>query len=169
MPQAAVLAVVAIAAAVSTYSAVQQNRAQKAAAREQKNAADISTAQQQNQEMQARREQVRRQRITAAQIQQGASNQGASASSGEFGSLSALSTNVGANLANMAAQSKAAAGIGAANQAAVNAQSQGATWGSYGQIAGSVGSLAGAAGATFNSAPSSTNQPAPITRNDTYV
>jgi len=90
-------------------------------------------------------------------------------SSGEFGSLSALSTNVGSNLANMSAQSTAAAGIGAANQSALNAQSQGQTWGMYGSIAGSVGSLAGAAGAAFNSAPTNTNQPAPITRNDTYV
>lgn len=83
-------------------------------------------------------------------------------SSGEFGSLSALSTNVGANLANMSSQSVAAQGIGNANQQVANFQGQAQQWGMYGQIAGSIGSLAGTAGAAFNSAPSS--QPAPITQ-----
>lgn len=160
MPQAAVLAVVAVAAAASTYSAVQQNRAQKRAAGAQQDAADTAAAEQKNQEMEARRQQIRQQRIRTAQVQQAASNAGASQSSGELGSLSALSTNVGANLANMASQVKAAEGIGAANQRVLDAQSNASQWGLYGSIAGSVGSLAGAAAFSGMGA----QDPAPISQ-----
>lgn len=151
MPQAAALVVVAIAAAATTYSQVQQNRAQKSAARAQKEASDVSQAQQKNQEMEARRQQIRQQRIRQAQVQQAAANTGVSDSSGELGSLSALSTNVGANLANISSQAVAAQGIGAANQRATDFMGKSQQWGMYGQIASSVGSLAGGASSMFNS------------------
>ncbi len=162
------IAIVATAAGLagSAYSSIQQNRAQKRAAGAQKDASDTSAAMQKNQEMEARRKQIREQRIRAAQIEQSASNQGVVASSGELGSISALSTNVGSNLAAMSAQSYGAAGIGAANQAAVNAQADSQQWGMYGSLFGSIGSLGGQA--LMAGAKTSTNQPAPITRNDTY-
>ncbi|QHJ80870.1 MAG: hypothetical protein [Bacteriophage sp.] len=162
MPQAAALVVVAIAAVASTAAAVQQNRAQKRAAGAQQDAADTASAQQKNQEMEARRQQVRQQRIRTAQVQQAASSSGASQSSGELGSLSALGTNVGANLASMASQSLAAQGIGAANQRSLDYQQKAQQWGMYGQVAGSIGSLAGTGAAAFNSAP--TGQAAPISQ-----
>jgi len=162
------IAIVATAAGLagSAYSAVQQNRAQKKAAGAQKDAADTSAALQKNQEMEARRKQIREQRIRAAQIEQSASNQGVSYSSGQLGSISALTTNVGSNLAAMSAQNYAANGIGQANQTAVNAQSSSQQWGMYGSLFGGVTSLAGSAASSF--AKADTSQPAPITRNDTY-
>ncbi len=85
-------------------------------------------------------------------------------SSGEFGSLSALSTNVGANLANMSSQSVAAQGIGNANQQAANFQGQAQQWGMYGQIAGSVGSIAGTYAQSDMAKNWGTQNPAPITQ-----
>lgn len=160
--ETAAIVVAAVSVAASTYAGVQQNKAQKKAAGAQEEAAETASAQQKNQEMEARREQVRRQRIQAAQIQQAASNQGVASSSGEFGSLSALSTNVGANLANMSSQSLAAQGIGNAQQQATNFQGQAQQWGMYGQVAGGLGSLALTAGTSF--AKSSTTKPAGISQ-----
>jgi hypothetical protein len=134
--------VAAVGAAATTYSVTEQQRQSKRAAGAQKEASDIAEAQRKNEEMDQRRQQVRQQRIRAAQIEQGAVNQGASDSSGELGSLSALSSNVASNLATMSGRSTAASGIYSANQRALNAQSAAQTAGAIGQIGGLAMNLA---------------------------
>lgn len=140
--ETAAIVVAAVGAAATTYSVTEQQRQSKRAAGAQKEASDIAEAQRKNEEMDQRRQQVRQQRIRAAQIEQGAANQGASDSSGELGSLSALSSNVASNLATMSGRSAAASGIYSANQRALNAQSAAQTAGAIGQIGGLAMNLA---------------------------
>ncbi|MEN4889410.1 hypothetical protein [Erwinia billingiae] len=137
----AVAAVAIVAAVVSTVSAINQNRQAKKAAAAQEEASDIQGNQNKNQEAEARRQLVRKQRIQQAQIEQAASNTGVDMSSGEFGSLSALSTNSANNLAALSGQSAAARGIANANQASLNAQSSAQTWGTVGSVSNSIFSL----------------------------
>lgn len=140
--ETAAVVVAAVGAATSVYSTVEQARAGRKSASAQKEASEISAAQQRNADAEARRKQVREQRIRAAQIEQGAANQGVSNSSGELGSLSALSTNSASNLAFMSGNTNAAAGITAANQRSLNAQSDAQTAGAIGGIASTVTGLA---------------------------
>lgn len=140
--ETAAIVVAAVGAAATTYSVTEQQRQSKRAAGAQKEASDIAEAQRKNEEMDQRRQQIRQQRIRAAQIEQGAANQGASDSSGELGSLSALSSNVASNLATMSGRSTAASGIYSANQRALNAQSAAQTAGAIGQIGGLAMNLA---------------------------
>lgn len=136
------IAVAAIGAATTVYATTEQQRQAKKSASAQKEASDISAAQQKNDEMNQRRQQIRQQRIRAAQIEQGAANQGVSDSSGELGSLSALSTNVSNNLATLSGKSLASSGIYSATQRAANAQQAGQTAAAYGQIGGMAMNLA---------------------------
>lgn len=140
--ETAALVVAAVGAATTVYSTVEANRAGKKAAGAQKEAADVAAAQQKQADAEARRKQIREQRIRAAQIEQGASNQGVSGSSGELGSLSALATNSASNLAVMSGNQRAAEGIGASNQRALNAQSDAQQAQALGGIASTVTSLA---------------------------
>ena len=140
--ETAAIVVAAVGAAATTYSVTEQQRQSKRAAGAQKEASDIAEAQRKNEEMDQRRQQIRQQRIRAAQVEQGAANQGASDSSGELGSLSALSSNVASNLATMSGRSAAASGIYSANQRALNAQSAAQTAGAIGQIGGLAMNLA---------------------------
>ncbi len=140
--ETAAIVVAAVGAATSVYSTVQQAAAGKKQSGAMKEASDVAAAQQRQQEQEQRRQQVRQQRIRAAQIEQGAANQGVSSSSGELGSLSALSTNTANNLAFMSGSRLAASGITGANQSAMNAQQQGQTWQAVGNIAGTVSGLA---------------------------
>lgn len=140
--ETAAIVVAAVGAASTVYSVSEQQRQSKRAAGAQKEASDIAEAQRKNEEMDQRRQQIRQQRIRAAQIEQGAANQGASDSSGELGSLSALSSNVASNLATMSGRSAAASGIYSANQRAANAQQAGQTAAAIGQIGGLAMNLA---------------------------
>lgn len=140
--ETAAIVVAAVGAASTVYSVTEQQRQSKRATSAQKEASNIAEAQRKNEEMDQRRQQVRQQRIRAAQIEQGAANQGASDSSGELGSLSALSSNVASNLATMSGRSAAASGIYSANQRALDAQSAAQTAGAIGQIGGLAMNLA---------------------------
>lgn len=139
--ETAAIVVAAVGAATSVYSTVQQAQAGKKQSSAMKEASDVASAQQRQQEMESRRQQVRQQRIRAAQIEQGAANQGVSNSSGELGSLGALSTNTANNLAFMSGSRMAAEGITAANQRGLNAQQDANTWGAIGNISSTVTGL----------------------------
>lgn len=144
--ETAIVAAVAASVIGTAYSSIQQNRAQKNAARAQREASDVNQAQQKNQEMEARRQQIRQQRIRAAQVEQAAANTGVSNSSGEIGSISALATNVGSNMAQLSSQASAAQGIGQANQNVADSIGRAQDWQMFGQLSGSVGSLASSIG-----------------------
>lgn len=138
----AAIVVAAVGAATTVYSTVEQQRAGKRSAAAQKEGADTAAAVQKSQDMEARREQIRKQRIRQAQIEQGAANQGVSASSGELGSLSALSTNTAASLALMSGSQLGAKGITEANQTMLNQQQKVQTWQAVGSIGSAVTGLA---------------------------
>lgn len=160
--ETAAIVVAAVGAATSVYSTVQQAQAGKKQAGAMKEASDVAAAQQRQQEQEQRRQQVRQQRIRSAQIEQGAANQGASASSGELGSLSALSTNTANSLAFMSGSRLASQGITNANQRGLNAQQDASTWSAIGNISSTVtGLVAPTAGAglskLFSNGSSSSN------------
>lgn len=153
------IAVVALAVAgAATYSA---NRQAKKAAEAQREASNINQASDRNKEADARRQQIREQRIRVAQVEQSAQNTGVSSSSGELGSLSALTTNAGANLASMSGQGLANQGIAQQNQNALNAQVKQGTYQSIASVSSSIfgatsGSLVASAGKLFGTQKQST-------------
>lgn len=132
------LVVAAVGAASSIYGQVESSRQASKAAKSQKEAQEVSAAQQRVEQAEQRRQQVRQERIKRAQIEQASANTGVSGSSGELGSVSALGTNMGNNLAISSGRTVAANAITGLNQATASAQSRGAT-------AGAIGSLGSAA------------------------
>ena len=139
------IAITAATAAVGAASSYVANRAQGKAADAQKEASNVASAQQKQQEMDARRNAYRQQRIKAAQISQGAANTGTQMSSGEIGSLSALSTNAGTQLASLAGADLSNQGIASANQSYADNLGKASTWSSIGQISSAIGTFGSAA------------------------
>lgn len=146
------VAVAVVSLAVTAAAAYEQSRQSKAAAKDRKEAAAVSQAEQAAQQNQNRRQQIREERVRRATILQSSQNTGVSASSGELGATSALGSLISGNLAGMNRQSRSAAGIGAANQSAADADLKGAQWGAIGNFAGSIfGASLGAVGTQSNS------------------
>lgn len=136
------VAVAVVALAVTAAASYEQSRQAKAAAKDRREAASITRAEQAAQQNQSRRQQVREERVRRAQILQSAQNTGVSQSSGELGATSALGSLISGNLASMSRQNNSVQGIGAANQSAADADLRGAQWGA---IAGFSSSVFGAA------------------------
>ena len=126
------IAALAVTTASTAYSIAEQRKAGKA----QQEGQDIATAQQKSVDLANRRQQLREERIRRAQIEQAAANQGAGGSSGEAGAISALGSQVGANIASINQGQMAAAGIS-------NAMSASAGHGQKAQVAQGVASLSG--------------------------
>lgn len=136
---AAVSSIVAAAALAATaYAGYEQRQEAKAAAKEKKEARAVAGAEQSAQQMETRRQQLREERIRRAQILQASENTGVSASSGQLGSVSALGTSTGANVASLSRQANTATGIGAAEQRAANAQLRGEQAAAFGGISSTV-------------------------------
>lgn len=123
-----------IGAVVSTVATVSAQRKQASAleaqAEQQKLANQIGTASQVTQDRLARRRAAREERVRRARIISSGVTSGGAGGSGLFGSLSALTGNFDAALADQAGQRLASKGISAANQRAADfnteAQIQGA-------------------------------------------
>lgn len=126
------LAALAVASASTVYSIAEQRKAGKA----QQEGQDIATAQQKSVDLANRRQQLREERIRRAQIEQAASNQGAGGSSGEAGAISALGSQMGANIASINQGQLAASGIS-------NAMSRAAGATQRAQVAQGVANLSG--------------------------
>ena len=122
-----------IVSMASTAYSISENRQ---AGKKQQEAQDISTAQQKSVDLANRRQQIREERIRRAQIEQAAANQGAGGSSGEAGAISALGSQMGANIASINQGQVATAGIS-------NAMSAAAGHGQKAQVAQGVASLSG--------------------------
>ncbi len=138
-----------IAAAALTATAVSGYQQYQAAsdasdAREEQQA--ISGAQQQIEQRRGTRQAVREERIRRARIMQASENTGVAGSSSQFGSVAALNTATGTNIANQRGAQSAARGVTAANQRISDAQSSGQMWGAVGQASGSVFGAAGGFG-----------------------
>lgn len=88
---------------------------------------------------------------------QASQNTGVAGSSSQFGSVGALGTLTGANVANMQSSAAAARGIGVQNQRIASAQSEGQLWGTIGGISGSVFGAAGGFGSLGFGSNSPTN------------
>lgn len=145
--ETAALVVAAVSAAATVYSTQQQASAARKSSRAQKEAADISAAQQSTEQAEQRRQQIRQERIKRGQIAQASANTGVSGSSGELGSTSALGTNMGNNLAISSGRVNTANAISSQNQRAADASVQSANAGAIGGIAQAGMSLGIQAGA----------------------
>lgn len=102
----------AIEAVVGVGTAIDASNKQKKAQKDQKNAQAVARNEQNAQDILSRRAQIREERIRRAQILQEAKNTGVSGSSGETGSISALSASIGANLSGLSRGQRTAEGIG---------------------------------------------------------
>lgn len=136
-------AIAAVSLAVSAASAYKQQQAAQEAADERKEAQEKQLAQGQNRQNQQRRQQIREERIRRARILQASQNTGVGASSSQTGSLGALGTQTGANIAFMQSETQANRGISSNNQAALDARTKGELWSGIGQISGTVFGAAG--------------------------
>lgn len=129
---AAISTIVAVASlTVATTSAIASNvnqnraeRANRAAANEQKKANSEQVAMNAAKAAQERRQQVREARVRQGKLMQAAENTGTAGSSGELGAMGGMATqlgaNIGTNLGMLAGQSRA----NAFNQAAADYQTE---------------------------------------------
>ncbi|AJT60718.1 hypothetical protein [Citrobacter phage CVT22] len=130
--------IAAVGAAATAYGASEQRKAAKRRSSAEKEAKEISAAQQKIEQAEKQRQQIREQRVRTAQIAQSASNAGASGSSGELGAISGTQTVTGSNIAFGQSSTLAAQGISNQTQVAADASLEG-------QIAGGIASLGGSA------------------------
>lgn len=137
------LAVSAVGTVGSLYMGAQANQAQRAAARNQRQAAGVQKAQQQAQAAQERRQQIREERIKRATILQQASNTGSSESSGETGAISGMGTQLATNIGINQAAINAGNLITGFNQQAADNMTRANTYQGYGNMFGQIGSMGG--------------------------
>lgn len=142
---AVAVAALAITAASTAYSVDQQKKAGKA----QQEGQDIASAQQKSVDLANRRQQIREERIRRAQIEQAAANQGAGGSSGEAGAISALGSQVGANIASINQGQLAASGISNAMSRAAGATQRAQVAQGVANLSGTIFQGAGGFGSVF--------------------
>jgi len=122
---------------VAAGSAYMQNKNQQEARKDQKKAASIAAAQNTVANQNSIRDQVRQQRVRTAQIMQASENTGTTGSSGALGGVSALSSQIGSNIAQIGENANTQTGILTAQNSAAGNLSQAATWGAVGSLASS--------------------------------
>ncbi len=133
---------------------------------EQRKARQEEKAQNAAQAANERRQQIREERVRRAKVIQQSQNTGVSDSSGELGSTSGLSTQLGANLGNNTGRLNSANNISgfAQNAADFNSQAENSLykanmWGQIGSVSMSIFSAAGGFGAMGGAG---TQSPAPV-------
>lgn len=104
----------------------------------EKESREVQGAQQDVNQIEARRRQVREQRVRQAQIEQASVNTGVGGSSGEAGAIGALATNVMSNVAINAGQTRTASVLGGLAQQSADTQTTSALWGAAGQLGSQV-------------------------------
>ena len=119
-----------VVAAGSAYVSYKQNQQ---AAREQRKARAVSTAESAAKQQQDIRMQVRQERIKRAQIIQASQNTGVSLSSGSLGGQGALSTQIGGNIGQISRESNSNQAISQFGQSAADASGRAAT---FAQVSG---------------------------------
>ena len=158
--------------AVSSVATIQQqraaNKANKKAAKEQEKARQDQRALQHQMRGEERREQIRAERIRRAQIEQAAENTGTAGSSGEFGAVSSVSSQFGANMGSIFGQQMHGDNITRHTQSAADymgqAQQHQANASLWGQV-GQFGSAAFQAGGGFSALGGSSTSPTGPTNN----
>lgn len=136
------VASLAVAAAGTAVSIQQGNRAASSA----RKGRDIQQAQASVNQQNQIRDQVRAQRVKTAQIAQASADTGVTASSGQIGSASVLSSQAGSNVGNIQGAGITTAGLNAASQKVATAQGNQA-------LAGQVAGLGMAGFNIFSSTP----------------
>lgn len=148
--------VMAIAAATAVGSAYTAHRQGQKAADAQKEQARIGQNQAQIEQAGQRRQQIREERVRRAQILQQSEGSGTAMSSMETGSVGALQSVTGANVASSFQADRTSARLGSLSRRAAGAQQRAQTAQAVGQVAGTVfQSMGGAPGMidAFNTAP----------------
>lgn len=146
---------------VGGVSAYEANRQQKKAADKEEDAQAAALAEQKAQQAQQTRAQIREERIRRAQILQSSENTGVSASSGALGSVGALQTNVGANLAAATRSANTTTAITGFQQQAADYRSKANTIQAVGNLTSSA--IFAGGGLFANSAtPTDTGVNAPV-------
>lgn len=148
--EVAIIAGALAASAVSTYKSV---KAQRNAAKEQKEANKIQNAAQRNADAVNRRQKLREERVRRSRIIQQAENTGVSGSSGEIGAIGVLANNMGQINANVNASASASNAISARTQKAADYVSDANTWNA---VSGLATNVAGIAMASYTPTPKPT-------------
>lgn len=123
-------------AVIGGVSAFEQRKAQRSAAKKEDEARDVARAEQEAQRISQTRQQIREERVRRAQILQQSENTGVGSSSGALGSVGALQTTVGSNLASATRQTNSADAITGLQQDAADFRSKAAQIGAIGSLAG---------------------------------
>lgn len=118
-PVGFLVAGLAVSAATTIYSVIQQRKAQRA----QKTAREIQNASEDYKNILARRKAAKEERIRRARLMSASSAAGTVGSSGELGALGAITSNAGQAVAQQTAFTAAAQGISAQNQKIADAES----------------------------------------------
>lgn len=153
------LAIAAIA--VSGATAYESGQQAKAAAKKQKEAGQVSAAEQAAQQTAQTRAQIREERVRRAQILQSSESTGVTGSSGALGSVGALQTSVGTNLASASRQASSAQAITGLTQQAADFNAKAREIQAMGSVASSAimaGSNIFAAGAPATPPPQNVQQ-----------
>lgn len=148
MPVAIAIAGLVVAAAGTTASVVQGNKARadaRAAADDQKQAQNETLAQNAQSAAEAQRQQLRDARVKQARILQSSTNTGADQSSGELGAIGAVATNLSNNQGQSIGAVQRAQTIGNLNQQAADASFEsrqdsqiGQEFAQFGQVGSSI-------------------------------
>lgn len=118
------LALGALSLVVGIAGGIAQSNAAASAAREQREARNISSAQDRVRSMEDRRTRVREERIRRARIIAQSENTGTGDSSGAIGAVGALSTNLAGLIGTSLGESRANTAINNATQRAADASSR---------------------------------------------
>lgn len=132
-----------LSAVAGVVGAVSQAKAAKEQAAAQREANEITTAQQEVNSRESKRSKVRESRIRRAQILAQSENVGSAESSGEVGAIGALNTNLSGVFGQSVGQSKSNENINVQNQKAADAGAKAAKIGAF---TGAVQSAFGAFG-----------------------
>lgn len=170
--------IAAIAAVTSVASAYTQYEAGKDAADAQKKQERISRNQAKIEQDANRRQQIREERVRRGQIEQASQNTGVASSSGESGSLGALSTITAGNIASSFQADRTSDRLFSLSQDVAGAQSRAATAGAVGQLAGAAYNMSGGATSIFDAftgtsgvsgSVNNQGQSAPLLNNKAFV
>lgn len=126
-----------VALVVGTAASISENRK---AAKADKEARDIGSAQNQVDAIRAKRTEARKARVRRAQIEQSAENSGVVGSSGEAGSLSSVASRLGAFSGNIEGRQLTATAISSANQNAAEHRFKSAVHQQLGNLGSSLAS-----------------------------
>lgn len=141
---------------ISAGAAYKSNEASNEAAKEQKEANKVKTAQQKAADLAAVRQKAREARIRRAQILANAENAGVAGSSGETGAVAGVTQNFGIQTAFQAGQSSASSAISGHFNEAAKYEADANRWQMIGSIANSV---FGATGGSMFDSPTNKQQP----------